>query len=121
MSRPFARRASRNNRFVAQPDALDNRPASLHLAPMESLRTIAEKRLAAVLEAPARFDVAGLDVRAAALAGVERNLLAIRLVFGEGDRLHVDTGSGIFIYFRVRNGHDLQASATPALESRSWQ
>src|SRR5882757_4716113 len=83
------------------PATLDPRAPSFDLAPLEPLRAVAEKRLAAILEAPAGFDVSGLDVRAAALPGVERHLLAVCFVLGECDRLHIDTGGGILIHFRA--------------------
>jgi hypothetical protein len=78
---------------------------------MEPLRAIAKKRLATILETPTGFGVAGLDIRSAALPGVEGHLLAVGFVLRKRDRLHIHAGGGIFIYLRVRDRQHLHASA----------
>lgn len=101
--------------FIRHPDALNERAPSFNFAPLEPLRAVAKKRLAAVLEAPAGFDVSGLDIRTAALAGVESHLLAVCLVFGERDRVHIDTGGGVFVHFGIGNREDLYPGAAEFL------
>src|SRR5437868_2445730 len=104
MSRPLVHRAPSDDRLIPHPDALHERASPLHLSAMEPLRTVTEKGLATVFEAPASFDITCLHVRAAALAGMKGNLFTVRFVLGKRDRLHVDASGGIFIYLRVCNG-----------------
>ena len=68
--------------------------------------------------------VAGLDIRSAALPGVEGHLLAVRFVLRERDRLHIHAGSGIFIDLGVGDRQHLHASTTPTgcriRTSKTW-
>src|ERR1035441_2118689 len=116
VSGPLVHRASHNDRVVWHPDDLHKRAASFHLTPLEPLRAVAEKRLAAVLEAPTGLGAAGLNVRAAALSGVECNVDAVGLVLCECERLHVHTGGCLRIELLLRSRKDSDSLAAQFMD-----